>query len=52
MPASRFSGSFADIGEGDYKVGLNLNIPLGDPGPQRNYRRAGIALEQASNESR
>ena len=44
-----FSGAFADIGEGDYKVGLNLSIPLGHPGPRRKYLRASIALEQAGN---
>ena len=45
-----FSGSFADVDEGDYKVGLNLRIPLWDPGPQRKYLRASTALKQADND--
>ena len=45
-----FSGSLTDIDGGDHEVGLNLSIPLGDPKPQREYRRADIALKRASND--
>ena len=43
------SGSLSDIDGGDHEIGLNLRIPLNDPGPLREYRRADIALKQASN---